>query len=103
MPMTDDDVQNELRAHAQGRSKPRQAWTCVVDETGPSGFVACLATEGQPGYQAARGNGPHAEPWYLGTTYEQARATAEDWNRRDFGLEPDEAAKIVASSMDFGR
>ena len=78
----------------------RKAWALILTEYDEGkGYVACLVTEDEPGYQPARGNGEFAEPWYLGKTENQAKQTRDDWNQRDFGLNPDEASDIKLSTL----
>lgn len=67
------------------------------------GYVPSLVTEGEPGHSPMMGQGEAASPWFWGRTYDEACKTADDYNRRTFGIEPIEAWKIVASSMAVSR
>lgn len=67
------------------------------------GYIPSLVTEGEAGHSPLKGATPDTEPWFWGDTLEKAQATAESYNRRTFGIEPLEAALIVASSMAAGR
>lgn len=77
-----------------------------IDETmnpDGKGFIPALVTENEPGY--ARMGDPDSDgvtaplPWRWGSTIEEAKAVVERTNRQDFGIEPDEARKIVVSSL----
>jgi hypothetical protein len=72
------------------------------------GFIPALVTEDERGYAPMGRPGPGAgidrpSPWRWGDTIEQAKAACERVNRERFGIEPDEALKIVLSSMAAGR
>ena len=61
----------------------------------PDRFRVCLVTEDEPGYQpTGGGEGDHeVVPWYWD------RATCAAMNEKRFGLDEEEAHKIVLSSM----
>lgn len=63
------------------------------DPTDRNSFLVCLVFENESGFFPATGNGPCASPWYWN------KETCEEQNRRKFNLTPEEAFKIVASSM----
>jgi hypothetical protein len=62
------------------------------------GYVPSVVYEGEPGHSPLRGDGPHAEPWHWGMTYEQAKEFAQRANA-EMGLSKESVAEIVASSM----
>jgi hypothetical protein len=77
----------------------RQCFYVPVDQFDENGYIPSLVTENEPGHAPLRGNGPFAEPWYWGKTYEQAKRACDEENERTFGLTPTQATRIVASSM----
>jgi hypothetical protein len=82
-----------------GNANPRTCYYISVTEHDESGYVPCLVTEGEPGYQVLSGNGEASQPWRWGKTYEEAKATCARQNLGDFGLTEVEALRIVASSI----
>lgn len=78
---------------------PRQCFYIPVDQFDEQGWIPSLVTEGIAGHAPLKGNGPQAQPWHWGTTYEAAKAEAEVQNAKTFGLTPEEALAIVMSSM----
>lgn len=92
--------------HLLAVDRPRQAFVAVATENDGKGFIACLATEGKPGYQSLAGDPAKFQtPWYLivhgegGPDFEKAQEAALRWNKDDFGLTPEDVAAIVGSSM----
>jgi hypothetical protein len=76
----------------------------VIPESGYTegkGFRVSIAIEREPGHFPT-GNTPEGgdvEPWYWGTTFEEAREIADRENKTRLGLDPIEAWKIVATTM----
>jgi hypothetical protein len=62
------------------------------------GFVPSVVTEGEAGHAPLAGNGEFAQPYYWGTTYDEAKAHAEAENTK-LGLTPDDVSAIILSSM----
>lgn len=80
--------------------KPRQCFIIVEGQSHPEfGYVPSLVTENEAGHQPMTGRGEQSQPWFWGTDYEEAKRTCEKVNAEDFGLDPGEAADIVASSI----
>lgn len=61
------------------------------DHVKPDRFRVCLVFENEPGYRPTGGGG--VEPWCWN------KATCERMNEKKLGLTPEEANRIVASSM----
>ena len=62
------------------------------------GFVPSLVIEGEAGHAPLSGNGDFAQPYYWGSTYDEATAHAAAENAR-IGLTPDDVTDIILSSM----
>jgi hypothetical protein len=92
-------------------SEPRTILTSlhICDEIdGVLHFIPCSVTENVAGYtpMGKPRNGMMGEwtiadpaPWYWGKTNDECQAVCDEYNRDSFGIEPEEAMKIVASSM----
>lgn len=80
-------------------STPRQCFWIPAEPYDERGWVPSLVTEGEPGHQPLTGHGAQAQPWFWGHTYDEARKAAERENAQTFGLSPEDAAAIVASSV----
>ena len=92
-------------------SEPRTILTSlqICDEIdGVLHFIPCSVTENVAGYtpMGKPRNGMMGPttihdpmPWYWGNTDEECQAVCDDYNRETFGIEPEEALKIVASRM----
>lgn len=80
---------------------PRQCYVILPTEFDPGyGYVPCLVTENEPGYQSMRGDASRFQrPWYWGTTWEQAEAVCAKVNLDDFDITPGDAAAIALSSI----
>jgi hypothetical protein len=78
---------------------PRQCFWIPAERYDERGWVPSLVTEGEPGHQPLTGKGAQAQPWFWGRTYDEARKTAGRENSRTFGLNPGDAAALVASSI----
>lgn len=78
---------------------PRRCWMISARMRTERGFIPSLVIEHQPGYTPSVGIGDFAEPWYWGTDWDKACAVCDQANLDDFGLEPDDAAAIVGSSI----
>jgi hypothetical protein len=76
----------------------RTCFYIPVDQFDNDGYIPSVVTEGEAGHAPLTGNGPCAQPWHWGATYEEAKATCERENAR-LGITPEEAVEIVASSM----
>lgn len=68
---------------------------CMQDE---NGIVPSAVFENTPGHYPMLGNGPHAAPWYWGTTVEAASAIARHANA-ERGLSEDDVKAITLSSV----
>jgi hypothetical protein len=80
--------------------EPRMCYYIPVDSFDEHGYIPSLVTEGKPGHQPLTGgDNTGATPWYWGTTYAAARETCARVNQEEFGLTPEDALEIVASSM----
>lgn len=76
-------------------------WCWWVNETqdATDGFIPSIVTESEPGHTPMAGNPEtHTAPYIWGATIEEARRTVDRANA-DLGITPDEARKIVTSSM----
>jgi hypothetical protein len=81
----------------------------IADEIdGVLHFIPCSVTEDEAGYtpMGKPRNGMMGEwtiddpaPWYWGNTDKECQAVCDSYNRETFGIEPEEAIKIVFSSM----
>ena len=92
-------------------AEPRTILTSlhICDEIdGVKHFIPCMVKENTPGYtpmgKPQNGMmGPRTiadpMPWYWGNTDAECQALCDDYNREYFGIEPEEALFIVASSM----
>ena len=76
-------------------TEPRKCFWIPAESETPKGFIPALVTEGQ-GYGLLAGNGPFAQPWYWGSTREQAMAVAAAENRK-LGLSDQDVADIIMS------
>jgi hypothetical protein len=91
---------------ASRHTAPARKRTCYYippDQRDDQGFIPSLVTEDEPGHQPFMGNGPCAQPWHWGRTYEQARDEAAKNNRIDFGLDEEQVASIILSSVRASR
>jgi hypothetical protein len=68
------------------------------------GWIPSWVTEDEPGHAPLAGDGPEGgrRPWHWGRTYEEARAVCAAENER-LGVTPDDAFRIISSSMAAGR
>ncbi len=82
-------------------SKP-YCFAIMESERDPQGYVPCVIVEGEPGYSALRGSGPHATPWYWGTTRDVADELCRKANE-ELGLTPERVMRITLSSMAASR
>ena len=82
-------------------SKP-YCFAIMESERDPQGYVPCVIVEGEPGYSALRGSGPHATPWYWGTAREVADELCRKANA-ERGLTPEDVVRITLSSMAVSR
>lgn len=79
--------------------KPRRCFYIPPDAyVEGRGFVPSMVTENEPGHNPLGGNGDYSQPWFWGTTYEQATAIAASQNEQ-LGLTPEDVTAIIASSM----
>lgn len=80
-------------------TKPKR--TCFyipVGQFDEKGYIPSVVTEGEAGHSPLMGNGPFAEPWYWGKTYQEALSIAARANA-DKGLTEADVAEIMSSSM----
>ena len=84
-------------------SEARQVMISVHEadkmEDGTYRFIPCLVTENEPGYAPMRGSDDLAQPWYWGNTNEECQEACDKWNLETWGITPEEAMQVVASSM----
>ena len=74
------------------------AFTLVEEQrTSDGGYIPCIAIEDAPGYHPMTGQGRYASPWDWGTR-ETAQKLCDDKNK-EIGLSPEDAFRIVGSSM----
>lgn len=66
------------------------------------GWVPSWVTRDEPGHTPFAGNGDCAQPWYWGTSYEQAKAVADAENAK-LGISQAMAAEIILSSVRASR
>lgn len=67
-----------------------------------NGWVPSWVSRDQPGHTPFAGNGICAQPWYWGTSYEQAKGIADAENAK-LGISPAMAAEIILSSVRASR
>jgi hypothetical protein len=65
-------------------------------------WVPSWVRRNQPGHTPFAGNGPCAEPWYWGRSYQEAQETATRENAK-LGISPVQAAAIILSSVRASR
>ncbi len=79
---------------------PRQCFYIPPGQSHPTkGYVPSLVTEDEAGHAPLAGRGELSEPWFWGTDYDQAVKICDKANLDSFGLRPEEAKEIVASSV----
>jgi hypothetical protein len=61
------------------------------------GYIPGVVFENEPGFYPLAGNGPCAQPWYWGTTREEADRACAHANA-EAGISPEEAARIEESA-----
>lgn len=66
------------------------------------GYVPSLVIADEPGHSPMLGQGKGASPWVWGQTLEQAREVCDKANA-DMGISPEQANRILASSMAVSR
>ncbi len=81
----------------------RQCFYVPADQFDENGFIPSIVTEGEPGHAPLTGNGDHAQPWYWGKTYDEAKAVANAQNEQRFKLTEQDVLEIVSSSMAASR
>lgn len=82
-----------------GAAAPRRCLHILETEYDKDGgYIPVMVTENEPGYNAMRGQGELAQPWYWGHDLDVAKRLAAEANA-DLGISPDDALEIVASSM----
>lgn len=80
-------------------AKPRQCYFIPPGQSHPTkGFVPSLVTEGEAGHQPLTGRGELSEPWFWGSTYEEALTVCAKAND-DLGLTAADVIAIVESSI----
>lgn len=78
----------------------RQCYAVFASQYNPEkGYMPSLVTEDEPGHSPLKGRGPESEPWWWGTTLEEAQRICDMANANTFGLDPIEAKEIVDSSI----
>lgn len=83
----------------QGTVRPRWCYAVIPGQRHPErGYIPSIVTEGESGHAPLVGRDDDSEPWYWGTTWEQAQATAASCNA-DLGLSPEDVDEIMASSI----
>ena len=76
----------------------RQCYRVMAGQRDDAGYIPSVITEGVRGHSPLTGNGPGAQPWHWGPSWEQAKAQEAEANA-DLGLTSEDVFAIVASSM----
>lgn len=63
-----------------------------------NGYIPSVVTEAEAGHAPLIGSGELSEPWYWGSTYEEAVALARKYNL-ERGLSDEDVDEIVVSSV----
>lgn len=82
--------------------QPRRCYIILLDQRDEDGYIPSLVVEGEPGHSPLAGDGPFAQPWHWGRTYDEAKRICAKYNADDFGLTEVDTAIITASSMGAG-
>jgi len=82
-------------------SAPRFCYYVSIHEHDEKGYVPSVVYEDQDGHFPLRGNQPFQQPWYVGTSYSEARAVVAKFNE-ELGLSPIDVIEIIAASMGKG-
>lgn len=96
-PRADDAL--AVATTGDGPELPRQCMVILESQRDAHGYIPSLVIENEPGHWPMMGRGPMATPWYWGDTFEEATATAANYNARAYGLSPQDCADIQCSSM----
>lgn len=85
--MTFDELlsSNRRRCYYLNQTEP--------DPSGSGRFLVSLVFEGESGHYPMTGRGQGATPWFWD------QITCDEQNRKQFGVDPETAFKIVGSSM----
>lgn len=88
------DVQSPATAPRRCYWIPAEPWK----DTGK--WVPSIIVEDEPGHSPLAGDPAKLQtPWYWGTTYAEAKATADRMNLEDFGITETDMAAILLSSL----
>lgn len=81
------------------QTEPRRClWILETEYDPKGGYIPVMVTENEPGYNAMRGQGGHAQPWFWGHDLDTAKRLADKAND-ERGISRGDALEIVASSM----
>lgn len=78
--------------------QPRWCFYIPLEGETPHGYIPSVVEENVAGHSPLMGSGEHSQPWYWGTTYEQAQEVCAKANAEQ-GLTPEDCTAIVASSI----